>query len=182
MTPKILDDTVIRLREAAIADDQAKAVRDVLETTLLDSDAMAKAVASMVDDEVMLFEDDTCSIWTCRFDNDIVLPPHEHRMAVHIAVYQGAELELLYQRDSDRLVHTRNELVSAGNVVNLDSDAIHAVTAEGSTQSHAIHVYEGPLMQIKRSLFDWDTGKAVEFTMENLHAMARKKSEMEDIL
>ena len=64
--------------------------------------------------------------------------------------------------------------------MHLSHVAVHAVTADGDGQSHAIHVYEGPLTQIQRSLFDWVTGEEVEFTMENFHAMARNKADMDE--
>lgn len=85
---------------------------------------------------------------------------------------------MFYKREPGKLRHSGNSLVETGDVVRLDHDAVHAVTADGDAQSHAIHVYEGPLTQIQRSLFDWVTGEEVEFTMENFHAMARDKAEM----
>lgn len=126
----------------------------------------------------MLFEDQTCSIWTCRYGAELVLAPHEHRMAVHIAVYRGTEVEVLYKREPGALRHGGNTSVPAGKVTSLGPDAIHAITAEGPVQSHAIHVYEGPLTQVERALFDWTTGEKVDFTMENFHALARKKTDM----
>ena len=60
----------------------------------------------------------------------------------------------------------------------LGPDAIHAITSDGDEQSIAIHVYEGPLTQVERSLFDWTTGAEVDFTMENFQAMARRKEDM----
>ncbi|MBY6068405.1 hypothetical protein KUW17_16780 [Leisingera aquaemixtae] len=99
-------------------------------------------------------------------------------MGVHIAVYRGTEVEVLYKREPGKMRHGGNCLVKAGDVVRLGTEAIHAITADGSGQSHAIHVYEGPLTQIDRSLFDWTTGAKVEFSMENFHAMARRKTSM----
>lgn len=59
---------------------------------------------------------------------------------------------------------------------------IHAVTAEGAGQSHAIHIYEGSLTKVHRFLFDWSTGREIEFTMENFHAMQRTKLEMAEFI
>ena len=180
MTQSILDEFVERTRVAAASENPNSALCALLQESLANSDAMADAIAAMDDDEVMMFEDETCSIWTCRFDSEVVFPPHEHCMSVHIAVYRGAEVEVLYHRDPDRLRHVKNCVVAAGEVVSLGPDAIHAVTAEGEEQSHAIHIYEGPLTKVKRSLFDWASGGQIEFTMENFHANMRKKSEMEE--
>jgi len=180
MTNPIIDEFVERARTAAASDTSTSAIRELLKGSLSESDAMADAIASLEDDEVMVFEDETCSIWTCRYDSDVVLAPHEHCMSVHIAVYRGAEVEVLYKREPGRLKHGGNKLVSAGEVVSLGPDAIHAITADGSGQSHAIHIYEGPLTEVKRSLFDWNSGEEVDFTMENFHAMRRLKSNMEE--
>ena len=130
----------------------------------------------------MLFEDDTCSIWSCRFSPDVVFAPHEHCMPVHIGVYRGAEVEVLYKREPGHLRHGGNKIVKAGDVVSLGADAIHAITADDDGQSHAIHVYMGPLTQIERSLFDWETGEAIGFTMENFHGMKRNKADMVEFM
>ena len=63
--------------------------------------------------------------------------------------------------------------------MSLEPDVVHAVTAEGDGLSHALHIYEGSLTQVKRSLFDWTSGNKVEFTMDNFRAMQRKRSEFE---
>ena len=113
-------------------------------------------------------------------DPNVVFAPHEHGMGVHIAVYRGTEVEVLYKRAPGKLRYGGNTLVKAGEVVRLGPEAIHAITSDGSEQSIALHVYEGPLTQIERSLFDWTTGEAVEFSMENFYAMARRKVDMDE--
>lgn len=180
MTQPILKNFVERARIAAASDNPKSAIRELLKSSMSESDAMADAIASLEDDEVMFFEDETCSIWTCRYDSSVVLAPHEHCMSVHIAVYRGTEVEVLYKREPARLKHGGNKLISAGEVASLGPDAIHAITADGNGQSHAIHIYEGSLTAVKRSLFDWVSGEEIHFTMENFHAMRRLKSDMEE--
>lgn len=178
MDHRDLDQLVETLRIAAASLERSNDIRAVLQESLRAPEATANAIAAISDDELLLHEDELCSIWSCRYDPHTVLAPHEHRMPVHIAVYRGTELEVFYKREADRLRHGGNKPVSAGELVSLGADAIHAVSAEGKEQSHAIHVYEGPLTKIERSLFDWTTGDKVEFTMENFHAMARRKADM----
>lgn len=175
---RILADLVANARKAAASDDSAAAIRAVLADTQRFRDEMADAIAVSEEDEILLFEDDTCSIWTCRYDADVVLAPHEHAMPVHVAVYRGTEIEVLYKREPGRLRHGGNKAVPAGDVISLGRDAIHAITSEGPGQSHAIHIYEGPLTRVERSLFDWESGAAIAFTMENFHAMKRMKADM----
>ena len=176
----ILDELVGQVRFAAASEERSSAIRKLMQDSQSRKDELADAIAAMNEDEVMLFEDDNCSIWTCRYNSGIVLAPHEHRMGVHVAVYRGVEVEVFYKREPEKLQHTGNSLVRTGDVVHLSHDAVHAVTADEDGQSHAIHVYEGPLTQIQRSLFDWVTGEEVEFTMENFHSMARNKVDMDE--
>ena len=190
MSHAILDEIVDQIRQAAASDERSSAIQTIMRGSQSREDEFAEAIAAMNEEEVLLFEDKTCSIWTCRYHSGVVLAPHEHCMSAHIAVYRGVEVEVFYKREPGRLCHCGNSLVGAGDVVQLDHDAVHAVTADGDgqshagqshvAQSHAIHVYEGPLTQIQRSLFDWVTGEAVEFTMENFHAMARNKADMDE--
>lgn len=178
MPQNILEDLILRIRQAAASEDRVSAIRALLQESQADKEELAEAIAAFEEDEVMVFEDETCSIWTCRYSADVVFAPHEHCMGVHIAVYRGTEVEVLYKREPGKLRHGGNSLVKAGSVVRLGPEAIHAITADGNAQSHAIHVYEGPLTKIERSLFDWTTGERVAFSMENFHAMARRKASM----
>jgi len=180
MSENFLEKFVAQAQRAAAAEDATSAIHSLMQHSQLRKDEFADAIAEMSDDEVMLFEDNTCSIWTCRYNANIVLAPHEHRMGVHIAVYRGTEVQVLYKREPGKLRLSGNTLVRPGDVLHLGEDAVHAVTADGSLQSHAIHVYEGPLTQVQRSLFDWATGEEVKFTMENFHAMARNKTDMHE--
>ena len=180
MSQKILEELVDRLRTAAASEERSSAIRTLLQSSQSRKDEFADAIAALNEDEVMLFEDSTCSIWTCRYGSSLVLAPHEHRMGVHVAVYRGTEVEVLYKRLPGSLQHSGNSAVGTGDVVYLDEDVIHGVTADGDGQSHAIHVYEGPLTHIQRSLFDRVTGDDVEFTMKNFHAMARNKADMDE--
>ena len=167
MAKQVLENLFGQIKKAAAAEDRSSAIRALLEKSQWRKDELAEAIAELDEDEIMAFEDETCSIWTCRYSSDVVFAPHEHCMGVHIAVYNGAEVEVLYKREPGNLRHGGNTLVKAGDVVRLGPEAIHAITADDG-QSIAIHVYEGPLTQIKRSLFDWTSGEKVEFTMGEL--------------
>lgn len=172
---------ITRARAAAAAPDPAKALRDLLRETLDHCDDIADAIAAQPEDEVLLFEDATCSIWSCRFDPDVVLPPHEHCMSAHIAVYRGTEVEAMYQRGPDGLRFGGAKRIGAGSMLTLGPEAVHAVTADGAGQSCAIHIYQGALTQVQRRLFNWDSGEAVDFTMENFHAMLRPRGAVPEL-
>lgn len=165
-------------REAASAPEPSKSVRALLEATLKDPQTLAKEIPSQAEDEILLFEDDTVSIWSCRFTPATVLPPHEHKMSVHIGVVSGCEKNIMFRREEGALSHAATKLVKAGDILSLGPDGIHAVTAGGTIPSHALHIYLGPLTQTDRSLFDWETGAPVAFTNENFERMKKPASEL----
>lgn len=158
---------------AADSDDPVTAVEKLLTDTVADPGPILDATPDAGEDETLYFEDDNLSIWRCRFQPHVLMPPHEHKLKVLIAGYSGGEKSILYRRAKSGLEEIGSVTVGSGDVVMLGEDVIHAVTADGDVPSHAIHVYFGPLMTLKRDLFDWDSGEIVNFTMENFEAMKR---------
>ena len=122
------------------------------------------------DDEI-LFEDESVSIWFVRFAPGLHVPPHDHQTTATIGVYEGAEDNHFYLREADGLVHTSTRRVGPGDVIALKPDGIHSVEAADGRPSCGIHVYLAELTKIERSLFHWETGEAVPFTDENYDAM-----------
>ena len=165
-------------RAAAGRPDATRSVRYLLKQTLSNPAAVAAAIPAQDEDEVLLFEDDTVSIWSCRFQPYVVMPPHEHKMHAHIGVFSGGEKNILFQQEATGLRHIATKVVEPGEVFSIGADGIHAVTADGSKPSHALHVYLGPLMKVQRALFDWETGEKVDFTMENFDKMKRHNSNL----
>ena len=174
------DSFVEAVRAAASGPDATQALRVLLKEVLADPEAVAAAVPAQAEDEVLLFEDDTVSIWNCRFHPDVVMPPHEHKMNAHIGVFRGAEKNILFRREEGTLRHTATKTVCPGEVFTIGPEGVHAVTGGGGLPSQALHVYQGPLTQVKRGLFDWDTGAEVDFTMENFDRMKRRADALPD--
>lgn len=172
------DAFVSEVRTAAESPDPSEAVRTYLEKCVSDPAPIIAASPQSGDDEENLYEDENLSIWRCRFQPHVVMPPHEHKLPVHIAVYAGGEKNILFQVKDGKLEHTSTTVVGPGEVLSLDDSCIHAVTAEGGAPSDALHVYMGPLMKLKRDLFDWSTGEPVEFSMENFDQMKRPVSDL----
>jgi len=158
-------------RAAAAGPKATQAVRSLLKQVLADPKAVASAVPSQAEDEILLFEDETVSIWNCRFQPDVVMPPHEHKMDAHIGVFRGAEKNILFRREDGVLRHVATKTVHPGEVFSIGPDGVHAVTGDGGKPSQALHVYLGPLTRVRRGLFDWVTGAEIDFTMENFDRM-----------
>ena len=166
------------IRAAALQPDASEAVRSTLQRYVLNPEPIIAATPQGGDDEIMLFEDDTLSIWWCRFEPHVIMPPHEHKLEVHIATYSGGEKNVIFKRDAGKLIHDSTHVVQAGEVFSLDKDGLHAVGGDGDQQSLSLHVYMGPLTTLKRDLFEWTTGEPVAFTMDNFIGMKRAVADL----
>jgi len=173
MAPFNLDNFILELRAAAVTDDAVKRVRGLMTDAFRDPESIQAAMPHYDNDDEVLFEDDSVSIWFVRFVPGLHVPPHDHQTMATIGVYEGAEDNHLYLRESGRLVHKTSKRVGPGEVIALKPDGIHSVEAADGAQSCGIHVYLAKLTTIERSLFDWDGGEACPFTDENYERMKR---------
>jgi predicted metal-dependent enzyme (double-stranded beta helix superfamily) len=168
-----LDSFVQELREAALTDEPIKRVRQLMTDAFRDPESIRVAMPAFENDDEVLFEDDSVSIWFVRFVPGLHVPPHDHQTTATIGVYEGTEDNHFYLCESGRLVHKSSRRVGPGDVVALKPEGIHSVEAADGTQSCGIHVYLAKLTTIERSLFDWGSGAACPFTDENYERMKR---------
>jgi len=173
MSDFVLDDFMQQLRAVAIADEPVRRVRELMTEAFRDPEAIRAAMPDFDNDDEILFEDDSVSIWFVRFVPGLHVPPHDHQTTATIGVYEGAEDNHFYLRESGRLVHKTSKRVEPGDVIALKPDGIHSVEAANGKQSCGIHVYLAKLTTIERSLFDWESGEARPFTDENYDLMKR---------
>ena len=161
----MFDQLITNLKAAARGPDAAAAVHALLADFVRDPARAKAAMPAYQEDDVIIFEDDTVSIWFCRFQPGAVVPPHDHKMSATIGVYQGVERNDLYDRDDKGLPVLQSSTdIPAGQVVQIASDAIHGVTCTSQNPSEALHVYLGALTAVDRSLFDVDAGQELPFT------------------
>jgi len=172
-----LDAFIAALRAAAAGERPGRAVRTLLQQAVGRPDALRAALSDLADgDETLLFEDDTVSIWHCRFHPEREVPPHEHRMPALIGVFAGTEANTFYRRGAAGLERVKTRRVAAGEVLAIGDAGIHSVSAAGTAPSHAVHVYLGPLSAVERSLFDWQTGAPRPLTDANFQTLTRRIS------
>jgi predicted metal-dependent enzyme (double-stranded beta helix superfamily) len=164
---------VQQLRAAALEDEPVKRVRELMTEAFRDPASIRAAMPAFDNDDEVLFEDDSVSIWFVRFMPGLHVPPHDHQTTATIGVYEGAEDNHFYLREAGRLVHKSSRRVGPGDVIALKPDGIHSVQAANKAQSCGIHVYLAKLTTIERSLFDWDSGAACLYTDENYERMKR---------
>jgi predicted metal-dependent enzyme (double-stranded beta helix superfamily) len=169
----VLEDFVQELRAAALADEPAKQVRESMTQAFRDPEAIRAAMPAYANDDEILFEDDSVSIWFVRFVPGLHVPPHDHQTTATIGVYEGAEDNHFYLREPGRLVHKTTRRVGPGDVIALKPEGIHSVEAADGLQSCGIHVYLAKLSTIERSLFDWESGEACHFDDDNYDLMKR---------
>ncbi|PRZ44611.1 hypothetical protein [Tritonibacter scottomollicae] len=171
-----LDDLVANLRTAATSDAPRENVKALLEQAVAAPADMQAAMPEFADNDVILHEDETVSIWHCRFLPGQTVPAHDHQMLATIGVYSGAERNDFYEADleSGGIRKSSEVILSAGNVLQIGPSAIHAVGCASERPCLGIHVYLGALTQVERSLFDTEKGETLRFSDENYQRMTRR--------
>lgn len=165
-----LDDFITKAREAARAADARARMKVLLADAVKEPGPVAGALPAFEagEDGIVLFEDDTISIWHARFRVGAKVPAHDHGMSATIAVYQGAERNTMWRSDGYGGIEPSGEVVvRPGEVYQIGPSAIHSVTCASDIDCHGIHVYLGRLTTVKRSLYDVEAGEALPFTDEN---------------
>jgi predicted metal-dependent enzyme (double-stranded beta helix superfamily) len=82
-----LDSFVMELRAAARTDEPVKKVRESMSNAFRDPQAIRAAMPDYENDDEILFEDDSVSIWFVRFVPGLHVPPHDHQTTATIGVY-----------------------------------------------------------------------------------------------
>lgn len=168
----MFDQLIANLKSAAQSENAEASVKALLTDFMRDPQLAKSAVPHYQDDDVIIFEDETISIWFCRFQPGAVVPPHNHLMSATIGVYQGTEQNDLYDRDDQGLpVFKSSTAIPAGQVVQIAENAIHGVTCTSDVPSEALHVYLGALTTVDRSIFDMTDGQEMPFTEDNYNRL-----------
>ena len=169
-----LETLLKRLKIAAVESDAVKAVHAILEDTVADPALVIAGMPDFEDNDVILFEDDTVSIWHSRFLPGITVPAHDHQMSATIGIYRGSERNDLFENDPLGGIRKSSEVVLvAGDVFSIGPSAIHTVSCISDEPCCGIHVYLGNLTAVDRSLFDTEAGVTMCFTDENYHLLMR---------
>jgi predicted metal-dependent enzyme (double-stranded beta helix superfamily) len=83
--------------------------------------------------------------------------PHDHRSWAVVAVYEGEERNVFYERRDGALVPTSALVATAPRVVVMRADAIHAIENRLATPSYAIHAYGNAHFHVERSMWHPET-------------------------
>lgn len=166
---------VEHLKTASRQPDARAEVKSILQETVADPVWVSTGMPDYEDDDVVLFEDDNVSIWHCRFPVGYSVPAHDHQVTATIAVYRGSERNDFWESDGEGGIRKSNEqILSAGNVLQIGPNAIHSVGCASPEPTCGIHVYLGWLTKIDRSLFDVERGETMRFDDENYQRLKSK--------
>lgn len=135
--------------------------------------SMAAALPQYEDEEVILHADDNITIFLIQLSPNLRYPPHNHNMATTIALCSGTESAVYFRLRQGKPQATVTRTYTAGDLVFLPADVIHAVGNPGTQRSMALHVYYGNLPVVRRSLWDSETGQELPFTDENYFKLAQ---------
>jgi 3-mercaptopropionate dioxygenase len=167
-----VQDLVQKLRNAAATETPNEAVQALLTDLVADPQRVRDMLPNYVENDVILFEDDSISIWHCRFMPGFAVPAHDHQTHATIAVYDGAERNDFFEKGADgSLSKTREVVLEAGGILEIGPDDIHSVACASETPCCGIHVYLAALTQIERSLFDTERGEEMRFSDKNYNRL-----------
>ena len=175
MTEFDLQNFIGRLRNSASSEDAPVRVEALMSEAFRNPEAVRAAMPRFESDEVILFEDESLSVYYCRFDPDQQVPPHDHRTTAVIGVYDGGEVNSFYRVDGGRLIEEATVTLAPGDVLRIDADAIHTVMTSGQEACHGLHVYLARLATTDRSLYDWESGTAEPMSDERFQALTRQR-------
>ena len=100
------------------------------------------------------FADSTVSVFSIVWPPYFITEPHNHCMWATVAIYQGRENNLYWERLDSSIRVTGGGSAKAGDVINLPEEAIHSVHNPVDEYTGAIHVYGGDFLNAPRS--EWD--------------------------
>lgn len=167
-----LDELVARLRVAAENTAAVEEIASILQQVVDDADRVDQDMPVFRDNDVVLFEDNTISIWHCRSESGYSVPAYDHQMEAVIGVYKGAERNRLYRPDGDGYLTMHREItLSAGDMLHIMPNDIHAVSCVSVDACCGLHVYLGCLTEVKRSLSNLEKGAQMTFTDDKYHRL-----------
>jgi len=176
--PFDLQHVIDELKAAARNDSAGVEVNSILRNALQFPDRVEERMSEFTDNDTILFEDETVSIWHCRFDPGYTVPAHDHQMMAFIGIYRGAEKNILYSRQlNGQLAIEKEVTLLQGDVLQISPSEIHAVSCASEVPCCGIHVYLGCLTTVDRSLFDVRNGDELKFTDDNYHRLTRPDQE-----
>ena len=133
---------------AAAGDEPLAAVRELVERAVSDPGALQRRFPVPVDpdDDGILHRSAGLFVTCAVFPRGFVTGIHDHGVPAVIGGYAGRELNHLFESTASGLRRVATREVGSGDVLVLDTDAIHDVHVAGGSPSGALHVYLGDIL------------------------------------
>ena len=156
------------MRDIAAGEDNARHLRAYMDRIFKQPDEIENAFSDSQPGDIILFEDQTVSVWRTSFEPGVSVPAHDHQMSAVIGVYSGVERNDFFEADpAGGLRRSGSVALGTGDVMSIGPSAIHAVTCVSAQPCLGLHVYLGKLTTVKRTLFDIDNNEALPFDDAN---------------
>jgi len=156
-----VDQFIADLR-ATLGERSRKAMKEVVERAVSDPAAIVRVLGEPAKPGVkVLHNAPDLVVLTLAWSPMQVTLPHNHRMSAVIGMYGGREDNTFWRRAADgskfSIEPAGGEALGTGDVALLGPDIVHSVVNPLSRISAAIHVYDGPFLTVKRSMWDAET-------------------------
>ena len=152
-----LEQFIADCRAALAADSSQKLVREVVERTMSDPNAVLKGIGEPKCAEVQkLYHAPDLTILNVIWE-PMTIMPHNHQMWAVIGIYSGREDNVFWRRlpdGSGRVEAAGARALCVGDAEPLGHNIIHSVTNPIPRLTGAIHVYGGDFFTAERS--EWD--------------------------
>ncbi len=142
-------------REALQAPDPAAEVAAVLRRALANPRAAVLALGEPNQSGYEpIYRSDTLTIVNAGWRPGLNLPPHNHGLWSVTAVYTGEEQNWFWEAVEGGLGQRGSRLLRAGDVLQLQPQAIHSVGNPGNTYTGALQVYGGDFLSVRFQRWD----------------------------
>ena len=156
-----LDDLLDELRQAARDGDLA-AVADVVRDAIGEMPFVPQVGSSQ-----LLHSEPGLTVLHTVVNPGFVSPPHDHRTWAVIGIYDGQEDNTFYRLidGSRRVEQAGSRNLRKGEVLTLETEAIHKIANPLNNKLIALHVYGKNIFEIERSAWDPATGSEHPFKL-----------------
>lgn len=138
--------------------DGQAAVRSVLERAVREPTRVLAALGAPQKAGLdVLHRSSTLTIFAAHWAPRMSLPTHDHRLWALIGIYTGREDNIFWRRTPQGLAAHGANVLFAGQVAALASDAVHSVTNPLTRFTGGIHIYGGDFFATPRSQWDPET-------------------------
>jgi predicted metal-dependent enzyme (double-stranded beta helix superfamily) len=125
----------------------------------------------------VLHRSSTLTIFAAHWAPRMSLPAHDHRMWALIGLYTGREDNIFWRRTPDGVRAYGANVLFAGDVAVLPTDAVHSVTNPLPRFTGGIHIYGGDFFATPRSQWNAETMAEEPSDGDTIRVMFERENE-----